>query len=317
MIPEHIQLALEELLAPISQEKLTAAYAELNSFYRERKADALPPLQSFEKKCAYLSARFPATFAAVSEVLTRTRAFYKAPIKSLLDLGAGPGTAYLAAKEVFNELSDSDLVERDADLIRIGKKLDTFQKAKWQQQDIKNLQMNKSYDLIIASYAFGELRREEQVNLINQLWPYGELITIIEPGTPHGFATIRAMRAQLIELGGFPVAPCPHSLACPMAEDDWCHFSVRLERSKSHRLSKQATLSYEDEKFSYVSIAKKPVPLPSARILRHPMKHTGHVNFSLCTPMGIQKRTVSKKDKEFYKEARKLEWGDPFFDQKQ
>lgn len=312
MIPEQIQLALEELLAPIAQEKLTAAYAELNSFYRERKEDALPPLQGWEKKCAYLAARFPATFAAVNEVLVRTRAFYPAPIRSLLDLGAGPGTAYLAAKEVFHELSEADLVERDADLIKIGKKLDTYQKAKWQQQDIKTLQLNRPYDLIIASYAFGELRREEQLNLLNQLWSYGELITIIEPGTPLGFTTIRAMRAHLIELGGYPVAPCPHSLACPMPEDDWCHFSVRLERSKSHRLSKQATLSYEDEKFSYISIAKKPVSLPNARILRHPMKHTGHVNFTLCTPMGIQKRTVSKRDKEFYKEARKLEWGDPF-----
>ena len=30
----------------------------------------------------------------------------------------------------------------------------------------------------------------------------------------------------------------------------------------------------------------------------------------LCTPEGLQRRTVSRKEGEAYKEARKLEWGE-------
>lgn len=303
---------IEELLKSISPTKLAIAYAELNTFYRERKEGSLPPLKNWEQKCAYLAARFPATFAAVKEALERTHTFYPFPVTSLLDLGAGPGTAFFAAKEVFPELSHATLVERDADFIKIGQKISPYQDAEWLQQDLQSIRINKSYSLIIFSYALGELSRDAQTKLVIDIWPYAELITIIEPGTPQGFATIRAMRAHLIQLGGYPVAPCPHANACPMPENDWCHFSVRLARSKNHRLAKQADLSYEDEKFSYISFAKRSIALPDARILRHPLKHPGHINFTLCTPPGIQKRTVSKKEGEFYKKARKLEWGDPF-----
>lgn len=301
----------ETFLATLSQEKLRIAYAELNDFYRNRTQDALPPLKSWEQKCAYLAARFPATFAANVEVLQRTKAIYEDPISNLLDLGAGPGTAFFAAKEVFPELKEGDLIERDADFIKIGKQIGP--QANWQQQDLKNFAISQSYDLIIASYALGELTFDEQLKLLTKIWPYAnKLIILIEPGTPKGFAAIRNMRAHLLSLGGFAIAPCPHSLACPMPENDWCHFSVRLDRSRSHRLAKEASLSYEDEKFSYIAIAKERQNDPEPRILRHPMRHPGHIKFTLCTSEGIQQRTVSKKQGEYYKRCKKLEWGDPF-----
>jgi ribosomal protein RSM22 (predicted rRNA methylase) len=137
-------------------------------------------------------------------------------------------------------------------------------------------------------------------------------LVIIEPGTMAGFAGIRASRAELIASGACIAAPCPHNLACPMPMNDWCHFAERLERTSLHRRMKSATLSYEDEKYSYVIACKQPCEQVEARILRHPGKHGGHISFELCTPEGLVKKTVTKKDKEAFRVARKLEWGDEF-----
>ena len=40
------------------------------------------------------------------------------------------------------------------------------------------------------------------------------------------------------------------------------------------------------------------------------MKHSGFVEFSLCGEEGVQKKVYSKKDKEKYRENKKLNWGD-------
>jgi ribosomal protein RSM22 (predicted rRNA methylase) len=107
---------------------------------------------------------------------------------------------------------------------------------------------------------------------------------------------------------------------------DWCHFSQRLERSSQHRQLKGGELGYEDEKFSYL-IAARSETLASdaspgatshgvtsqkqARIVRHPGKHSGHIQLSLCTTQGkIENRTVTRSSKSAYKLARKAEWGD-------
>ncbi len=94
------------------------------------------------------------------------------------------------------------------------------------------------------------------------------------------------------------------------AAGDWCHFSQRLQRSAEHRRAKGGSLGYEDEKFSYFVAAKAAVELPRARIVRHPLKHKGHVQLVLCTPEGLRRQTVSKSQNEAYREARDARWGD-------
>jgi ribosomal protein RSM22 (predicted rRNA methylase) len=95
-----------------------------------------------------------------------------------------------------------------------------------------------------------------------------------------------------------------------MPSNDWCHFSQRLERTQLHKIAKEATLGYEDEKFSYVCATNQPVKLPQGRILRHPNKHSGHIEFTLCSQGKLEKKVISRKAGELYKMARKLEWGD-------
>ena len=91
---------------------------------------------------------------------------------------------------------------------------------------------------------------------------------------------------------------------------DWCHFSARLERTSVHRRLKDASLGYEDEKFSYLIFSKSPVVAAEDRIIRHPRIHGGHVQLELCSPNGLQRITVGKSKKEAYRRARKVGWGD-------
>lgn len=299
---------LEELLKTIPFRVLERASQELSEAYREQ-SDGIkkskPFMAKYEHKLAYLALRMPATYAAVYNCLEKI----PFPIQSLLDVGSGPGTAFLAAQEIFPRLQRVDLVERDQELIQIGQKLSS--KAHYLQQDMHNFVTTNSYDLITAAYALSELPEEHLTHVVNTLWQAGNCICIVEPGTPYGFKRIHQIRSQLISLGAHILAPCTHEAACPLAHsDDWCHFAVRFSRPQSQRLVKGASLGYEDEKYSYLIATKKPYPQAYARIIKTPSKHSGHVRLTLCTSHGLENKLISRRDGELYKEARKLDWGD-------
>jgi ribosomal protein RSM22 (predicted rRNA methylase) len=101
-------------------------------------------------------------------------------------------------------------------------------------------------------------------------------------------------------------------LPCPLPPDDWCHFGVRLPRSKLHRRAKGVELGYEDEKYSYAALGREPVRKADARIIRQPQVRSGHVNLVTCEADGIHTRTVSRKRGALYKDARGVAWGDGF-----
>jgi ribosomal protein RSM22 (predicted rRNA methylase) len=94
-----------------------------------------------------------------------------------------------------------------------------------------------------------------------------------------------------------------------MPEGDWCHFAQRISRTPLHRGVKAATLSYEDEKFSYVAATGFAARAGGARVLRHPQTRKGLVTLELCTPSGLQHRAVSRKDGLLYRRARDAVWG--------
>ncbi|NGX36913.1 MAG: hypothetical protein K1000chlam2_00058 [Chlamydiae bacterium] len=275
-------------------------YKSLSKKYH---TDHIKPLTDDEIE-AYLIARMPATFAATTVVLREVCQRISCPITQFLDLGAGLGTGYAAAKEIFPTIEKATLIEQNPKMISKGRQ---FVDAEWVEGDISKIDLPKA-DLVLLSYSFGELAQAIQIEVLERAWESASVLVVVEPGTPRGFSHILKVRNHLIEKGGHMIAPCPYKGPCPMAQKgDWCHFSVRLERSREHRHLKEAELGWEDEKFSYIAMGKDPARPAKERILRHPQKRSGHVILELC-PDG--KRTISRKQKELYKWARKAKWGD-------
>ena len=117
----------------------------------------------------------------------------------------------------------------------------------------------------------------------------------------------------LIEAGASILAPCPHQAPCPLAAPDWCHFSQRLARSRDHRLAKGAEVPFEDEKFSYLVVARPAVQAltPTPRVLAPPHMAKPGIDLKLCTLDGRAEATfVPRRDKPAYAIARRLDWGD-------
>ena len=238
-------------------------------------------------------------------------------IDSLLDLGAGPGTAAWAAAEIFGELQQLTLIEQNGELIRLGQSLargsghPALRSADWKRLNLKTADSFPACDLVVSSYSLGEVGRDEAIKIIATAWQAArKAIAIVEPGTVKGFELIREIRNELIKAGGSLLAPCPHQQACPMQSGDWCHFAQRFERTSLHRRIKSGSLGYEDEKFSYLVAAKQPAHPVSARVIRHPIKQSGSVQIQLCTSDQLQKITVTRRDKESWRRARKTDWGD-------
>ena len=258
----------------------------------------------------------PATFAANALVFSKVAG--EMEIGSMLDIGAGPGTSMWAASEFFPSVQRFTLIERDRELAELGRSLagyssnEAVRGARWEHRDITDPIEFEPHDLVLLSYVIGELSSAAAERVLRAAWlKTAKMLIVIEPGTPRNFARLAVARSLLIDVGGYPAAPCPHAAQCPMAAaGDWCHFSERLQRTAEHRRAKGGALGYEDEKFSYFAVGKTAVEHAQARIVRHPMKHKGHVQMTLCTPDGIQRQTVSKSQKEAYREARDAEWGD-------
>ena len=200
------------------------------------------------------------------------------------------------------------LVEAEPEMVAAGREL-ALPRARWIHGDLAAA--TGPAELVLASYVLGELDDARVEGIAAQLWEQAtDTVAFVEPGTPAGYRRILRARAAVIAADGSTVAPCPHDLPCPLPADDWCHFAIRLPRSKLHRRAKGAELGYEDEKFSYAVLSRTPVPKAAARIIRQPQIRSGHVHLVTSEPDGIHQRTVSRKQGDRFREARGAAWGD-------
>lgn len=310
-----LRAAIDREISGTPLSSLISASEELSENYRlsSRSPDGRI-IHNDHHRLAYLATRMPATFEAGSAVLREI--FRQTPgigVHSLLDLGSGPGTMAWAAIEIFPELEALTLIERDAGLISIGRRMGKgtpIESSLWRQMDISRSPELPESDLVVASYSIGELDEKARKSVYMSMLGAARIIgVIIEPGTGRGFGMIREARSFFIEKGAWIIAPCPHKLECPMTDGDWCHFSARVERSSIHRRLKSGTMGYEDEKYSYLAFAKEPAVKAVSRILRHPGIHPGFIDLTLCTENGIEKKTITKSN-PLWKTARKAKWGD-------
>jgi ribosomal protein RSM22 (predicted rRNA methylase) len=312
-LPPELRDAIEQELAGFDRSRVARAAEQITSNYKCGNFGG--SLTSAESRAAYLVTRLPATYAACRSVFAEiARLWPDFQPSNVLDLGAGPGTASWAAAEMWPTLQQFTLAESNHEFVRIGRRLtessETLRTARWDLTDLRSTKELPSADLVILSYAIGELPDASKIAKM-AFTAAKELLVIVEPGTPRNFEQVARIRRELMAGGGHILAPCPHELECPMAAaNDWCHFAVRLERTPEHRRIKGGALGYEDEKFSYVAFAKQPVQQVKARIVRHPMTHSGYIRITLCTPGGLQEKTITRSQKEKFRAARRAKWGD-------
>lgn len=313
-LPDTLQAAIERECASFSHEALRKASSELSARYHEG-ASSLPSFQSPAARAAYLAVRMPATYAAIYTVLLECSRRMELQPATLVDLGSGPGTGAWAAAALFPSLVSLSLIEESRPMLEIGQRLSSaslsplLQNAKWHCQSLLN--PLPSADLALLSYVVAELAPAQVISLLDRLWIQTSAIIVIEPGTPAGYRRILQIRDWAISQGAHLIAPCPHRAACPMQAPDWCHFPARVERTRMHKFLKNASLGYEDEKFSYLAFGKTPVKIPHGRIVGPVQKRTGFVQFPLCTQGKLASQTVARSQ-EGYRQARDASWGNSF-----
>jgi ribosomal protein RSM22 (predicted rRNA methylase) len=183
-------------------------------------------------------------------------------------------------------------------------------RAEWRQLDLTDSWGCEPADITIAAYVVGELWPVTRPRLLRRLWEHAsEVCVVVEPGTPRGFDVVRQAGDDLVTAGALVIAPFPQDWQCLEGENDWCHFAQRVPRTRSHRTAKDAVLSYEDEKYSYVVASRRGGSRIAARVVRQPQIRSGHVRLVLCTPAGVRHLVVARSQREAYRRVKDLAWG--------
>lgn len=314
-LPRALRAEIDALLEGVSRKELGAKAATISQAYRTG-GNSVQTITDDASALAYVLTRMPATYAVASVVFDAIKeAAPEFAPQSLLDIGAGPGTASWAASEAWPDLRNVTMADSHAPFLRLAERLAErhriLARADFVAGDLRDAAFSlPKAELVAASFVLAEI--DEQEDIIARLWTAAtDTLVLVEPGTPAGFARIRAARQWLIDEGGYVLAPCTHDANCPIAGSDWCHFSQRLPRSRDHLKLKDASVPFEDERYSYVVVRRVPVVRGSlARIIAPTEETKAGLTLPLCTDRGLHRAFVSRRQREVFAPLRKAKWGD-------
>ena len=318
--------ALEAVLDGLPADALRRATASLIEAYRSGTPPTAQVLHDPTTAAAYAAYRMPATHAAVTRAVRHTTDLVPGlRVGSVVDIGGGTGAATWAVAQAFPDLTTATVVDGATDARATGRGSarhgpPPVAAATWQRTHLRADTVLPQADLAVVSYLLGELADPLQEAVVDAAATASPTLLIIEPGTPRGYAAVLAARTRLTTTGWHVLAPCPQDGPCPIADrDDWCHFSVRLDRSALHRRLKGGQLGHEDEKFSYVVATRdaglRGVSSPG-RLLRHPVSRKGLVQLEICHADGsVGRQIITKRSPMAYRAARDAAWGSTWPDQ--
>jgi ribosomal protein RSM22 (predicted rRNA methylase) len=320
-LPADLKASLARLAQGMSRNAMAERAAAQSRNYRA--GGGSQAILTSDDALAYAFARMPATYAATTAVLNAIRETLPAfQPRTMLDVGAGPGTAALTAVEAFETLVDVRLIDANASLRNLSLTLMAESGSETLQQVVHRqsyrhgdalvlLAGAEPADLVVASYTAGEIAADEVARFARLLWAAtaGALVIIL-PGTSEGYQRMLRLRGELIAVGAHVAAPCPHERPCPLGPPDWCHFAQRLPRSRDHLRIKGAEAPFEDENFSYVVLSRgKPQSL-AARVLAPPKITKSAITTKLCTDGGVVTDVAARRDPDAYRRRKSWRWGD-------
>ncbi len=335
-LPADLKAALTRLGEGLSRRETAGRAARISEDYRG--GGTSRGIADANAALAYAFTRMPATFAAVGACLSALiEAAPEFKPQTLLDVGAGPGTASWCAATAFSSLQNFALLDSNPALhdlaMALAQDAHRFPAFDYRLGNASSLLDDAApADLVIASYVVNELGEAQRRALVQAMWrkTLGVLL-IVEPGTPAGYARILEARDALIDEGAHVAAPCPHEAECPLtafsseagtgsrkenaskqkASPDWCHFAQRLPRLRDHKQIKGVELPFEDEKFSYVALSRTAPSRRTARVLAPPHASKVAIEAKLCMAQGaVAHAVIPRRDKTAYATARRCRWGD-------
>ena len=318
-LPPGVQAALAALVGSMRPRDVSKATKALSERYRQGgRSRGTDLIKTDDELRAYAVSRFPATFAAAVaafEECARAAPGWR-PV-SVLDVGSGIGATALACIQVWPSLERVTCIERDARAVAAGSRVASEVLPRvavnWVRTDMLDPLPDGEFDLVTSAYSMSELVEDAAVATARRLWARTRgLLILVEPGRPDAYALLMRIRDTLIGAGADVLAPCPHSERCPLLGSDWCHFGQRLPRTTLHRAAKAATLSYEDEKYSYVALSRGAATQHSPRVIRRPVRHKGLVTLELCTTNGVLRVPVPRSNATAYPAAKRVLWGQTF-----
>lgn len=274
-------------------------------------------------------------------------------MKPLADTILGTDTS-LGAVDIFHTktLSDGPSKSRQYDLVIASYSLAEYVRSTLVKPD--NDTLDEVRGLATSERGLKEKAAEARLRrLVRTLWRRtapGGLFVVVDDGTAAGFEAVLFARELVLnkfakELSEAPVeegsqvddksgcaesarvvAPCVHSLKCPLdgsvTRRRICRFEQRLNRPPFQRIAYPRFNAFEDEYFSFIAIQK----LASSkeldddihenswgRLVREPLRKAKHISIDACTNGAkLERRIVSKRKAPdgYFSQARRSKWGD-------
>ena len=314
MLPVSIQSKIEQYLHEMPRGELKARVKQFQTEYRQSKIGKNDPISDLIAALAYACVRMPATYQAAHHVLNVfNQKIDDKNITSCLDMGSGTGAILYQLQQSFPD-ADMTALEPNEYMRHFAAEFCNNSAVEWISTTVKNIDQQKTYDLITLGYVLNEVKHDLHASLESIWRATQKYLIIIETGSPTGFEIITTARDYILKNGGHIVAPCTHQNSCPLQGNAtrWCHFEERVHRSRIHKeLKEDAARGYEDEPFTYLIASRAPLINTEnmARLISR-VHGTKVLSADLCAADGrIIKASVSRKD-ELFSSLRRAEWGD-------
>lgn len=278
---------LEQLFWQLSEdqspEKLAKDVLRLSDFYLHNKGAKTPWKESGSRR-AYAVYFLPLNVLRLQSAWHEVQRFIPAEeISEIWDFGSGLGAAHWMLEEQ-GWLTPRRLVCIEADKPAIEQHRELIEKGQCQWQPEFNVPLRPGpKSLAIFSYSFLEMQ-----SALPNLENFAHIL-ILEPSFKETGRALMKWRELWIQAGWTPLAPCTHSMACPLlthSPQDWCHHRVHVEASprfaelQSHLPMKNQTVTY-----SYLLLSrtlKSPAHRGETRVIGDTLHEKGKVRQLMC-----------------------------------
>ena len=298
------------LLSNTNVASLKKDFLSISSAYRKENISSKLVVTKDSEVLSYLSTRMCATTSVIYKVLDTILKVADFDVESMLDVGSGTGSALWAIDNIFPGIKVTALEIEDS-MLKYSKILSSD--LTLDVDYIKGNILSKTTsdklpisNLVIESFMLNELTDVDRLKAVDvMLSKTNDYLVLIEPGTPKSYERMMTIKDYVINKGLSLILPCANTGKCPL-QNDYCNFSVRVERASFSRLVKSGSLSHEDEKYFYLVFRKNNTPLVknNSIVLRHPKYRKNCVDLKLCNASGVKDVTITKSNKDIYKLCR-------------